>query len=103
VGRWEHNEKSGRGCMEWENGERFEGEFQHDKMHGQGVFHARNGSTFTGSWEYGRREGVMAETTASGEVKHSMWYFNKLLNYISANEPVEPEKPSHRGRISCPV
>ncbi len=69
--------------MVWENGERYEGEFQHDKMHGQGVFYAKNGSKFTGGWEYGRREGVMVETTACGEVKQGLWYFNKLLNGIT--------------------
>jgi hypothetical protein len=61
-------------------------------MHGQGVFLAKNGSTFSGVWEYGRREGVMVETDPSGEVKEGVWYFNKLLRYVTASDPPEYDR-----------
>ena len=52
-GEWSEDQRSGRGVLTWSGGERYRGEFAPGGFHGRGAFHFRNGRLFEGTWAGG--------------------------------------------------
>uniref|UniRef100_A0A8C1KHU1 MORN repeat-containing protein 3 n=1 Tax=Cyprinus carpio TaxID=7962 RepID=A0A8C1KHU1_CYPCA len=52
---WRGDQRSGRGQMQYENGELYEGEWLKDKHHGQGLLLLANGNRFVGTWSDGQK------------------------------------------------
>uniref|UniRef100_A0A8C1UXC0 MORN repeat-containing protein 3 n=1 Tax=Cyprinus carpio TaxID=7962 RepID=A0A8C1UXC0_CYPCA len=56
-GQWRGDQRSGRGQMQYENGELYEGEWLKDKHHGEGLLLLANGNRFVGTWSDGQKNG----------------------------------------------
>ena len=53
----EHGEPDGRGKLEVENGDVYEGEWKNGKRHGQGIYTWAQGDLYTGPWRKNKRHG----------------------------------------------
>jgi hypothetical protein len=46
------------GCLQYANGDMYEGGWSHDQRHGQGSFTSHNGNIFVGTFVQGKRQGL---------------------------------------------
>ena len=58
---------SGRGVIEWSNGDRFEGEMKNGEFDGHGIYTTKAGIRYEGGWKNGIKEGHGRTTFADGD------------------------------------
>lgn len=100
--------------MEYENGDKYEGDFEFGKKHGQGKYDWSDGDYYDGEWrndsaeghgtsmigddfydgqfKNGKKHGEGELTSGDGDIIHAIWVDNELLreNLIEVNgETVE--------------
>ena len=58
---------SGKGIIEWRNGDQFEGEMKNGEFDGHGSYTTKNGIRYEGGWKNGVKEGQGRTTFADGD------------------------------------
>ncbi|TGL53268.1 hypothetical protein EHQ55_01400 [Leptospira meyeri] len=61
------NCRNGKFLVQYENGDRFEGEFLEDVKHGSGIYQYSNGDIFEGEYQFGYKEGKGIYRYANGD------------------------------------
>jgi hypothetical protein len=70
--------QNGRGMYQFENGNKYNGEFKRGIMHGTGAAVFANGNKYNGEWREGMREGVGVYYFLSGNVYTGSFRKNKF-------------------------
>ncbi|TGM19742.1 hypothetical protein EHQ73_15830 [Leptospira meyeri] len=61
------NCRNGKFQVQYENGDRYEGEFLEDVKHGSGIYQYSNGDIFEGEYQFGYKEGKGIYRYANGD------------------------------------
>lgn len=79
VGGFQENMFSGKGKIEWEDGERYKGDWFMGKMHGFGVFEWKDGKKFRGKFEFNKKHGKGTLILPSGNQIEGEWANGKFV------------------------
>ncbi len=101
----EGNCQNGRGTYQFENGNKYRGDFRRGLMHGKGMIVFGNDNSYNGDWVSGMREGVGVYSFATGNVYSGSFSKNKFsglgtMNFASGNKYVgnwEEDQPNGQG------
>ncbi len=83
---------SGRGIIEWRNGDRYEGEMKDGQFDGQGSYTTANGIRYEGSWKNGVKEGHGRTTFADGDYWEGIYSNDKQTDQGKMTFVSRPEK-----------
>lgn len=97
--------QNGRGIYQFENGNKYGGEFKRGFMHGSGAIVFANGNKYNGDWREGNREGVGVYYFLTGNVYTGSFRKNKFdgrgtMTFSSGNKYVgnwENDQPHGEG------
>ena len=97
--------QNGRGLYQFENGNKYGGEFKRGFMHGSGAIVFANGNKYNGDWREGSREGVGVYYFLTGNVYTGSFRKNKFdgrgtMTFSSGNKYVgnwENDQPQGEG------
>lgn len=56
-GQFRHGKRHGKGTFVWANGDKFKGDYRNGKRHGRGSYKWTNGASYDGQYAYGKRNG----------------------------------------------
>lgn len=90
------SQRSGRGAFIWANGDNYQGQMQNNEPHGQGIYTWKNGNRYEGQWENGLKHGQGRLTYADG----STWEGEFRQDRQTANGQIAVAGPSQPGKIS---
>ncbi len=101
----EGNCQNGRGTYQFDNGNKYRGDFRRGLMHGKGTIVFGNDNSYNGDWVNGMREGLGVYTFATGNVYSGSFSKNKFagqgtMNFASGNKYVgnwEDDQPNGQG------
>ncbi len=101
----EGNCQNGRGTYQFENGNKYRGDFRKGLMHGKGLIVFGNDNSYNGDWVEGMREGLGVFTFMTGNVYSGAFRKNKFfgqgtMNFASGNKYVgnwEEDQPNGQG------
>lgn len=101
----EGNCQNGRGTYQFDNGNKYRGDFRKGLMHGKGTIVFGNDNTYNGDWVTGMREGLGVFTFATGNVYSGSFSKNKFsgqgtMNFTSGNKYTgnwEDDQPNGQG------
>lgn len=101
----EGNCQNGRGTYQFENGNKYRGDFRRGLMHGKGTIVFGNDNSYNGDWVSGMREGLGVYTFATGNVYSGSFSKNKFsgqgtMNFASGNKYIgnwEEDQPNGQG------
>ncbi len=101
----EGNCQNGRGTYQFDNGNKYRGDFRRGLMHGKGMIVFGNDNSYNGDWVSGMREGLGVYTFATGNVYSGSFGKNKFsgqgtMNFASGNKYVgnwEDDQPNGQG------
>lgn len=101
----EGNCQNGRGTYQFDNGNKYRGDFRRGLMHGKGIIVFGNDNTYNGDWVAGMREGLGVFTFATGNVYSGSFSKNKFsgqgtMNFASGNKYIgnwEEDQPNGQG------
>ena len=101
----EGNCQNGRGTYQFDNGNKYRGDFRRGLMHGKGTIVFGNDNSYNGDWVSGMREGLGVYTFATGNVYSGAFSKNKFagqgtMNFASGNKYTgnwEDDQPSGQG------
>ncbi len=101
----EGNCQNGRGTYQFENGNKYRGDFRRGLMHGKGTIVFGNDNSYNGDWVSGMREGLGVYTFATGNVYSGSFSKNKFsgqgtMNFASGNKYLgnwEEDQPNGQG------
>ena len=85
--------KNGRGSYQFDNGNKYVGDFRRSIMHGKGTVYFANGNRYNGDWVSGLREGTGIYSFSSGNVYTGAFKKNRFegqgtMNFASGNKYV---------------
>jgi hypothetical protein len=85
--------KNGRGTYQFDNGNKYVGDFRRSIMHGKGTVYFANGNRYNGDWVGGLREGTGIYTFSNGNVytgsfKKSRFEGQGTMTFASGNKYV---------------
>ena len=83
---------SGRGVIEFGNGDRYEGEMKDGQFDGQGSYTSKNGSRYEGGWKNGVKEGHGKTTFADGDYWEGIYSNDKQTDQGKMTFVSRPEK-----------
>jgi hypothetical protein len=97
--------QNGSGLYQFENGNKYKGEFKRGFMHGSGAIVFANGNKYNGDWREGSREGVGVYYFSTGNVYTGSFRKNKFdgkgsMSFSSGNKYVgrwENDQPHGEG------
>ncbi|MBL7815487.1 MAG: caspase family protein [Saprospiraceae bacterium] len=97
--------QNGRGTYQFENGNKYQGDFRKGLMHGKGAIIFGNGNRYNGDWSGGMREGLGIYTFVDGKVYTGSFRKNKFdgngtMNFPSGNKYAgkwENDQPNGQG------
>ena len=97
--------QNGRGTYQFENGNKYQGDFRKGLMHGRGLIVFGNGNRYNGDWSSGLREGLGIYTFVTGNVYSGAFRKNKFsgqgtMTFSSGNKYVgywENDQPNGQG------
>ena len=97
--------QNGRGTYQFENGNKYQGDFRKSLMHGKGMIAFGNGNRYNGDWLGGMREGLGIYTFLTGNVYSGAFRKNKFsgqgtMSFASGNRYVgywENDQPNGQG------
>lgn len=73
-GQFEVGKRNGKGKLEMQNGDRYDGEWTDDKMHGIGKYtFGDGGHVYNGSFKDGKEDGIGTLRFAFGDVYEGEW------------------------------
>ena len=101
----EGNCQNGRGTYQFDNGNKYRGDFRRGLMHGKGTIVFGNDNSYNGDWVNGMREGLGVYSFATGNVYSGSFSKNKFagqgtMNFASGNKYVgnwEDDQPNGQG------
>ena len=101
----EGNCQNGRGTYQFDNGNKYRGDFRRGLMHGKGTIVFGNDNSYNGDWVAGMREGLGVYSFATGNVYSGSFSKNKFagqgtMNFASGNKYVgnwEDDQPNGQG------
>ena len=101
----EGNCQNGRGTYQFDNGNKYRGDFRRGLMHGKGTIVFGNDNSYNGDWVFGMREGLGVYTFVTGNVYSGSFSKNKFsgqgtMNFASGNKYVgnwEDDQPNGQG------
>lgn len=70
--------KTGEGIYEWNNGDKYEGEFSDDLMHGKGKLTIVGKGTYEGKFVRGKKSGEGTFTFINGDIYKGEWVDDKM-------------------------
>lgn len=97
--------QNGRGTYQFENGNKYQGDFRKGLMHGRGLIVFGNGNRYNGDWSSGLREGLGIYTFITGNVYSGAFRKSKFsgqgtMTFSSGNKYVgywENDQPNGQG------
>ena len=63
----------GKGTFEWNNGQKYEGNYLEDLKHGPGILTMSDGIILKANWVKGKLDGKGIAYTPDGKEKHFVW------------------------------
>lgn len=101
----EGNCQNGRGTYQFDNGNKYRGDFRRGLMHGKGTIVFGNDNSYNGDWVAGMRDGLGVYSFATGNVYSGSFSKNKFagqgtMNFASGNKYVgnwEDDQPNGQG------
>ena len=94
------NCKNGYGIYEWNNGNKYEGEFKNDLYHGKGIFYYKDGTIYKGDFRNDKFTGQATITWINGdkytgEVKNELMHGEGTLFFSDGDKYVGEFKKDH--------
>jgi len=80
VGEFKEGKKSGKGTMEYNNKDFYNGEWDDDQMHGLGHYKWYTGDEYRGGFKNDKRHGKGTLILSNGEVYEATWEDGKMTN-----------------------
>jgi len=72
---WRH----GKGTMNFNNGDKYVGQWRNDKFNGFGILEKANGEKYEGNWKNNKMHGQGEYTFPNGKVKEGIWKDGKFM------------------------
>jgi len=91
VGEWKDNMMNGLGTYTWANGAKYEGEYKNDMKNGLGTWANTAGHKYVGEWKDNKQNGQGTYTLPSGEKYVGEWK-NDMKNGLGTYTFVDGEK-----------
>jgi hypothetical protein len=101
-GFWQNGKKNGFGVMVFGNGKKYEGEFVDGKREGRGTFYYLDGDRYSGDWKQGNRTGKGEHFFKNGDYYIGEWLNDKMQGrgkYIYSSGKID-EGVFENGKLS---
>lgn len=94
--------KHGKGIMEYENSDIYDGEWTNNIKKGKGIMKYRNGDVYIGDWEDNFRNGKGILKNKYKEYFYKgNWYEGEIMNYIGEKEVYTKFNGKFTGKYKC--
>lgn len=96
TGDLDNGEPHGRGTMDLNNGDHYEGEFRQGFFEGTGTYTWANGDRYRGGFRSGEMHGEGRFVTASGDILEGRWESGELVRTLQESAPAATPRAAAR-------